>query len=862
MPAPSADAGNEDHEGAGPHAPIALPDGTRLRDQYRINEVLGAGSFGITYRARDERLDTTVAIKEYYPHEIAGRTRSQLTLEPYETTNAEDFAFGRERFLEEGRTLARFDHPNIVGVRSYFEAHGTAYLVMDYYEGQTLAAYLAERGGTLPEKEAVGIIQDVLRGLKPVHEEGLLHRDIDPQNIYRTDDGRVVLLDFGAARVAMGERSTEEMVVFKPGYAPHEQYFEEGDQGPWTDVYACAATLYKCLTGMKPPEATARVAEDELVPPREVNDDVSLETSVAVMKGLAVDPDRRPASVDAFATLLAGTPASKEGDNPLGRPLTAAELPTEQGPRPATTRSPDPGLLQGFRGAYLIGLLFVLALGATWFYVRGMSEKATPSPSRSIAVLPFENVGDGNSRQFARGIHDDLLTRLSRVSDLQVISRTSVMQYRQIDRSLPQIARELDVKWIVEGTIQQVGNQVQVTAQLINARSDTHAWAQNYQRELTPKNLFAIQDELTKKITRSLEATLTAQEAERIERQPTQNLDAYRLYVQGRALLDQRSDQGIRQAVSYFRRALSEDSNYALAWAGLADARSLLTLYGYAPADSALPNAQRAARRAVALDPTLAEAHASLALVNDYRRNGPSAVREYRRALDLNPNYARAHQWLGNLYLALGQLEAATAHLQMAAELAPMSPSIHAALAGAYNRQQPPQTEKALQHTAQAKEIAPNYAAAHIVEGVALSRAGRYDEALTAFDQGLKLAAPGDGVRQLHVGKPAVTYVRMGDTTRAQALLDTLEQNGESRYAQAEVHAMLGDPDAAFADLQAVEWAKFLAAELRFGSALAPLRNDPRFQPLLREVNRTWGLKPDGSLPVPVDSTTRAALRR
>ena len=118
MPAPSADAGNEDHEGAGPHAPIALPDGTRLRDQYRINEVLGAGSFGITYRARDERLDTPVAIKEYYPHEIAGRTRSQLTLEPYETTNAEDFAFGRERFLEEGRTLARFDHPNIVGERS------------------------------------------------------------------------------------------------------------------------------------------------------------------------------------------------------------------------------------------------------------------------------------------------------------------------------------------------------------------------------------------------------------------------------------------------------------------------------------------------------------------------------------------------------------------------------------------------------------------------------------------------------------------------------------------------------------------------------------------------------------------------
>ena len=867
MPPSSADAGNDASENAG-SSPIALPKDTRLRDQYRIGEVLGAGSFGITYRARDERLDTTVAIKEYYPHEIAGRSRSQLTIRPHNDTKEEDFAFGRERFMKEGRTLARFDHPNIVRVRSYFEAHGTGYLVMDHYKGQTLASYLADQGGTLPEEEAVSIIQDVLRGLQPVHEEGLLHRDIDPQNIYRTDEGRVVLLDFGAARVAMGERSAGQLVVFKPGYAPHEQYFEDGDQGPWTDVYACAATLYKCLTGMKPPEATIRIKEDELVPPREVTGEVSLQTSVAVMKGLAVNPDRRPASVEEFAALLATDGDVDSLDEASGRPLSVADLPTEWGPPSEPDDvfpSPDTNtdLLQGFRGAYLIGVLVVLALGATWFYVRGMSENAGVSPpSRSIAVLPFESVGSGDSRQFAHGIHDDLLTRLSRVSDLQVISRTSVMQYQQTERALPEIARALDVKWVVEGTIQQVGDQVQVTAQLINARRDTHAWSQNYRRELTPENLFTIQDELTKKITRSLEATLTTQEAERIERRPTENLDAYRLYVQGRALLDQRNDQGIRQAVRYFRRALAHDSTYALAWAGLADARSLLSLYGYAPADSVLPRAKRAAQQALALDPDLAEAHASLALVNDYRRNGPTAVRQYKRALDLNPNYARAHQWLGNLYLALGQLENATSHLQTATHLDPMSPSIHAALAGAHNREQPAQTATALRHTARAKEIAPNYAAAHIVEGVALSRAGRYDEALAAFGRGFDLAAPGDGVRQLHLGKPAVTHLRMGDTTRARTLLDTLEQNGESRYARAEVHAALGDVDAALADLQAVKWAKFLAAELRYGPALASLRDTPRFRRLLRAVNRTWGLNPDGALPAPSNSSSLSTALR
>ncbi len=855
MPGSSAGAERENGLSPGSRSPIGLPEGTLLRDQYRIQEVLGAGSFGITYRARDERLETTVALKEYYPHEIAGRTQSRLTLEPYEEADATVFAFGRDQFIEEGRTLAHFDHPNIVRVRSYFEAHETGYLVMDYYEGQTLASYLAEQGGTLPEDEAVAIIQNVLHGLRPVHEEGLLHRDIDPQNIYRTDDGQVVLLDFGAARVAMGERSEGQLVVFKPGYAPHEQYYEDGDQGPWTDVYACAATLYKCLTGVKPPEATIRVKEDELVPPRQVNETISLETSAAVMKGLAIEPEQRPPSVEAFSALLEEGVASERAEDETSRSLAKPEVPTERGSPSgweAPTDRPGPKLdwLRSLWGASLVGVLVVLLLGAVWWFARGTSETGPVSPPpRSIAVLPFENVGTAENRQFARGIHDDLLTRLSRVSDLQVISRTSVMQYRNTEASLPEIARELGVKWVLEGTIQQVGDQVKVTAQLINAQNDVHEWGRNYQRELTPTNLFAIQNEITKRITRSLEATLTTQEEKRIGRRPTENLAAYRLYVQGRALLDQRSDQGIKQAADYFQRALGKDSSYALAWAGLADARSLRSLYGSAPADSVLPRAQEAAERAVSLDPDLAEGHASLALVNDYRRNGPAAVREYRRALDLNPNYGRAHQWLGNLYLALGQLAEARSHLETAAALDPLSSSVHAARAGVYNRQRPPQTESALTHTARAKELAPDYAAAHIVEGVALSRTGRYEDALGAFERGFALAAPGDGIRQLHWGKPAVVHARKGDATRARALLDTLEENGASRYAQAEVHAALSEVDAAFADLAAVEWSKFLVAELRYGPALDPLRNDPRYRQLIRKVNRRWGLTPEGTLP-------------
>jgi TolB-like protein len=858
MSVPSA-APDDDRDGRESASPVRLPEGTRLRDQYRIDDVLGAGSFGITYRAHDERLDTTVAIKEYYPHEIAGRTDTTLTLAPHSSDDADDFAFGRERFMEEGRTLARFDHPNIVRVRSYFEAHGTGYLVMDYYEGRTLAEYLAAQGGTLPEAEALCIVRDVLRGLQSVHEEGLLHRDIDPQNVYRTEAGRIVLLDFGAARAAMEARSTGDRVIFKPGYAPPEQYFSGGEQGAWTDVYACAATLYKCLTGMKPPAAGRRLQEDDLVPPRDLNADVSLEVSVAVRRGLSLEPEDRPASVEAFARLLddaasegTTTERARPGSDPQwGGDASLAQLLPWQG----TGRVRWLHLLLG-------GVVAVLALGAAWFFVQEASSSKAAAPPRSIAVLPFETVGAEEGTQFAQGIHDDLLSRLSGVSDLRVISRTSVMQYQETSRTLPEIARELGVRWIVEGTVQRVGSQVQVNAQLIHAQNDTHEWGQNYQRALTTENLFAIQDELTTKIARSLEATLTTQEEERIARRPTENLEAYRLYVKGRALLDRRSDEGIQQAARYFQQALARDSSYALAWAGLADARSLLSLYGYAPADSVLPTALAAADRAVELNPDLAEAHASRALVNDYRRNGPAAIRGYQKALDLNPNYARAHQWLGNLYLALGRRAAAVSHLQTAAELDPMSPSIHAALAGAHNRRQPPRTEAALTHTDRAKQLAPDYAAGHIVEGVALSRAGRYEEALLALQRGLDMAAPGDGVRRLHLGKPAVVRVQMGDTTGARAQLQRLEANDESPFARAEVHAALGEADAAFADLRRVEWAKFLAAELRYGPALAPLRGDPRYRSLLQTVNQIWGLNADGTLPVPEESATGIASER
>jgi len=294
---------------AGDRLPIALPSGTLLRDQFRIGRVLGAGGFGVTYLGFDELLERPVAVKEYFPRHLAVDRTDTNSVVPRSSAQDPDFDFGLQRFLQEARTLAKFeDHPNIVRVRTFFGENGTGYLVMNFYEGYTLEEYIEAQSGWLPEEEALYIIHDVLDGLQAAHDAGVLHRDIDPSNIYLTEDGRVVLLDFGAARAAVGERTQTLSVMLKRGYAPHEQYHSRGEQGPWTDIYASAATLYRTLTGYKPPEAPARVMNEDLVPPIEISPSLSQQVNDAVVAGLEVLPQNRPQSIEAFRDLLPPPP--------------------------------------------------------------------------------------------------------------------------------------------------------------------------------------------------------------------------------------------------------------------------------------------------------------------------------------------------------------------------------------------------------------------------------------------------------------------------------------------------------------------------------------------------------------------------
>ncbi|MEI6260933.1 MAG: serine/threonine-protein kinase [Deltaproteobacteria bacterium] len=297
-------------------SPAALPLRTILNNQYVVGRVLGSpGGFGITYLCWDIKLATCVAIKEFMPRDNAVRDRDQCSIVAHSGKDRDFFEYGLKAFLAEARTVAGFDHPNIVKVRYFFEQNHTAYLVMDYYKGVSLAEYVKQKGGRLPEKVALGITRFVLDGLRHVHDSGYLHRDVKPANIYLTGKGQVLLLDFGAARYAMGEHSRSLSVVVTPGFSPFEQYSTKGKQGPWTDIYASGATLYYMLTGNLPESAPDRVLSDTLAEPVQLLPDLPLGVNKGIMLALRVKASDRPQSIEELKNILTESPLSDPEDN-------------------------------------------------------------------------------------------------------------------------------------------------------------------------------------------------------------------------------------------------------------------------------------------------------------------------------------------------------------------------------------------------------------------------------------------------------------------------------------------------------------------------------------------------------------------
>ncbi|HEX2166291.1 MAG TPA: BTAD domain-containing putative transcriptional regulator [Longimicrobiales bacterium] len=478
-------------------------------------------------------------------------------------------------------------------------------------------------------------------------------------------------------------------------------------------------------------------------------------------------------------------------------------------------------------------------------------DDATQLPIHTIAVLPFENLsGSDEAEPFAVGLHDDLLTELSRIAALSVIARTSVLRYRDADRPIPQIARELGAGTIVEGGVRTEGGRLRLNVQVIDASTGAHRWAERYDRELSAQSIFDLQGQLAYDIAQALETELTSGEQRRTARgrtargrtarRRTEDLEAYRVCVQGRALLDQRTPHSMHRSVDYFQRAIERDSRYALAWSGLADALSLLEFYDQGALASA-PDPMEAALRAVELGPELGQARASLGIIRSIRHQGSAALAELEKAIDLTPSHAEAHAWLGWLRLLRGDPEGALVAEQRAVELDPLAPAFRTYLAEALLACDRP--GEALREAVRAREIQPEYGLAHFMEGLVLFHLGRTVEAEVALETALGLVPPWGAPRHAEVHAViAVIRARAGDPEGVGARLARIDTAAHP-FSHALVLAALGEVDEAIAAMVGVRsWDSFAVDHYRyfFPQELGQLRADARYVRLREAIERTW----------------------
>jgi adenylate cyclase len=462
----------------------------------------------------------------------------------------------------------------------------------------------------------------------------------------------------------------------------------------------------------------------------------------------------------------------------------------------------------------------------------------SPKPTaarRSIAVLPFANMSrDPDNEYFSDGITETLLMTLTKLGDLKVISRTSVMQYKGTTKSVRQIGEELDVATVLEGSVQRAGERVRITAQLIEARTDAHLWADTYDRNL--EDIFAIQSEVAERIATSLKAALTPAEKARLESRPTDSVEAYEWFLKGRYFLAKRTAATLRHAAGWFRKAVEADPEFALAWSGLADACGLLPLYSATPAEEILPEARAAAERALALDPGLGEVHASLGNVAQREWNWREADSEFRRSIELSPGYATAHHWYGLLLRFQRRQAEALKELQLALELDPLSLPVHMALGSLYGYSG--QEERALEIYRKAIEMDPSYVIVHNNLAALHLTFGRFEEALAELEIVASLdpaRVPADLVAELRSG-----YEARGARGFWEAQLEGVRSREDvpgRLLDMAQACVQLGRADEAFELLERGVEARDLYVTQIFSERLFhPLRSDPRFDVLLRKM--------------------------